>query len=50
MLKDDFDGFIADRRSRLLRLIGDAMGKPIEEIPDEGVVEPTETDEDLEDE
>jgi len=50
MLKDDFDGFIADRRSRLLRLIGDAMGKPIEEILDEGVVEPTETDEDLEDE
>jgi hypothetical protein len=50
MLKDDFYGFIADRRSRLLHLIGDAIGKPIEGTLGEGIVEPAETDEDLEDE
>jgi hypothetical protein len=50
MLKDDFDGFLADRRSRLLHLIGDAMGKPIEAGLGDGVIEPAETDEDLDDE
>ncbi len=35
LLKDDFDGFIADRRSRLLQLIGDAMGKNIDTAPED---------------
>jgi hypothetical protein len=50
MLKDDFDGFVADRRNRLLRLIGDAMGKSVEGTLGDGVIEPAETDEDLADE
>jgi len=47
MLKDDFDGFTADRRARLLQLIGHAMGKRLEETPDDAVIE---TDDDLDDE
>lgn len=50
MVKDDFDGFLADRRSRLLRLIGDAMGKPVEGTQDDTGIEPAESDEDLDDE
>jgi hypothetical protein len=50
MLKDDFDGFLADRRNRLLRLISEAMGKPVEGTLGDGVIEPAETDEDLDDE
>jgi hypothetical protein len=40
------------RRASLLRLISDAMGKPVEPagVISEGVAEPTESDEDLEDE
>lgn len=49
MFKDDFEGFIADRRGRLLRMIGDAMGKRIEGTLGEGIIEPAETDEDLDD-
>jgi flagella basal body P-ring formation protein FlgA len=49
MLKDDFDGFIADRRRRLLRMISDAMGKRADETLGESVIEPAEADEDLHD-
>ena len=49
MFKDDFEGFIADRRGRLLRMIVDAMGKRIEGTLGEGIIEPAETDEDLDD-
>jgi hypothetical protein len=49
MLKDDFDGFIADRRRRLLRTISDAMGKRADETLGESVIEPAEADEDLHD-
>jgi hypothetical protein len=52
LLKDDFDGFMAARRASLLRLISNAMGKPVESagVIIEGVAEPSETNEDLEDE
>jgi hypothetical protein len=39
MLKDDFDGFTADRRARLLQLIGDAMGKRIDLTLDDDTAE-----------
>ena len=38
MRRDDFNGFYADRRERILRRIEDAMGKeiPRSEAPEEG--------------
>jgi hypothetical protein len=36
---DDFDGFIADRRRKLSKLISDAMGKPVNLIPEGGEYE-----------
>jgi len=34
-----FDGFIADRRRKLSKLISDAMGKPVNLIPEGGEYE-----------
>ncbi len=47
---DDFTAFMNDRRFALLRLVGEAMGRPIETTLTEDVDEPAGSEEDLEDE
>jgi hypothetical protein len=49
---DDFEKFLAVRRSALLQLISDAMGKPIEPAAaaPEDTAEPEASDDDLDDE
>ncbi len=36
---DDFNGFVADRRSKLSKLIEEAIGKPVSQIPEGGEYE-----------